>query len=215
MLYKSVKRRRKQRCVLNILMILTGHSNTGKGAYAKFLRRDHGAVILPTGEYYRARSKRDKAFREKTEPYTKKGRYVPDEIHIPILERLLVRALKKSPRILVVDGGVRTLGQAEALLRKAFPFKNYKIVVVVLTALEEVCWNRAQVAARGLDKNRSPRPDDKGGKKVFNRRRKEFNTKSVPAIRFLEDAQITTRPLDGTKINKTFFRRGAKILREN
>ncbi len=95
-------------------IILLGPPGTGKGTQAELISKKYGIPHISTGEIFRkAAMEGSKIGIEAKEKYWGKGKLVPDEITVKLVEERLAK--KDCKNGFILDGFPRTVKQAEAL----------------------------------------------------------------------------------------------------
>ena len=101
-------------------LILLGAPGAGKGTQAEILCKKLGIPTISTGNILRAAIKEGTPTGLKAKSYIDAGKLVPDEVIIGIVHERLAQDDCKSGYIL--DGGPRTIAQAEALEKAGIGF---------------------------------------------------------------------------------------------
>jgi adenylate kinase len=95
-------------------IILFGPPGVGKGTQAQALAQKFNLVRLSTGDLLREEISLSSPVGRKVEQYLKKGRLVPDDIMLEIIDNIL---LENKERDILFDGFPRNLNQAHSLER--------------------------------------------------------------------------------------------------
>lgn len=120
---------------MNIIML--GAQGTGKGTVAGILSEKLGIPQISTGDIFRKNINERTPLGIEADKYISKGNLVPDEITVPMVEKVLESEETKDGAIL--DGFPRTLEQAEKLdeiLEKLN--KKVDLVINLTTPKEEL-----------------------------------------------------------------------------
>lgn len=118
---------------MNIIML--GAPGTGKGTVASILREKLQIPHISSGDVFRECMTKKDALAEELDSYMSKGKLVPDELTIRIIEAKLEEPEMQNGVIL--DGFPRTIEQAKEL-ENFFEKRNKKIDMVInLTTPEE------------------------------------------------------------------------------
>lgn len=118
-----------------MVVIMLGAPGTGKGTVASILTEKLGIPQVSTGDIFRKHIKEGTKLGKLAESYMSKGKLVPDDVTIGLVENRL-----EEPDVqegIILDGFPRTVKQAEEL-DKLLENKGKKVDVVVnLTTPEE------------------------------------------------------------------------------
>ncbi|MBW1971352.1 MAG: adenylate kinase [Deltaproteobacteria bacterium] len=115
-------------------LILLGPPGSGKGTQAKMLVEKYDIPQISTGDILRAAVKEGSPMGLKAKEYMDKGKLVPDDVVIGIIEERLKKDDCKKGFIL--DGFPRTLAQAEAL-KRLLAKKEIKLDAVISIDVDE------------------------------------------------------------------------------
>ena len=94
-------------------IVIFGAPGSGKGTTAKILAKKLNLLHISTGEIFREQIKNQTELGKIADSYISKGRLVPDEIAIKIVEDRL--SLEDGKNGVILDGFPRTLLQAQEL----------------------------------------------------------------------------------------------------
>ena len=118
-----------------MVIIMLGAPGTGKGTVASILTEKLGIPQVSTGDIFRKHIKEGTKLGKLAESYMSKGKLVPDDVTIGLVENRL-----EEPDVhngIILDGFPRTVKQAEEL-DKLLENKGKKVDIVVnLTTPEE------------------------------------------------------------------------------
>ncbi len=118
-----------------MVIIMLGAPGTGKGTVASILTEKLGIPQVSTGDIFRKHIKEGTKLGKLAESYMSKGKLVPDDVTIGLVENRLEEADVQDG--IILDGFPRTVKQAEEL-DKLLENKGKKVDVVVnLTTPEE------------------------------------------------------------------------------
>lgn len=120
-----------------MIMIMLGAQGTGKGTVAGLISEKIGIPQISTGDIFRKNINERTPLGIEADKYISKGNLVPDEITVPMVEKVLESEETKDGAIL--DGFPRTLEQAEKLdeiLEKLN--KKVDLVINLTTPKEEL-----------------------------------------------------------------------------
>ncbi len=115
-------------------LILLGPPGSGKGTQAKMLVEKYDIPQISSGDILRAAVKEGSPMGLKAKEYMDKGKLVPDDVVIGIIEERLKKDDCKKGFIL--DGFPRTLAQAEAL-KRLLAKKEIKLDAVISIDVDE------------------------------------------------------------------------------
>lgn len=118
-----------------MVIIMLGAPGTGKGTVASILTEKLGIPQVSTGDIFRKHIKEGTKLGKLAESYMSKGKLVPDDVTIGLVENRLEEADVHNG--IILDGFPRTVKQAEEL-DKLLENKGKKVDIVVnLTTPEE------------------------------------------------------------------------------
>lgn len=95
-------------------LVIFGGPGSGKGTQSARLIDNYGLYHISTGELLRDHIKRETEIGKTANEYISKGKLIPDDLMISIIEDVLDREAKDKKGI-ILDGFPRTIPQAEAL----------------------------------------------------------------------------------------------------
>lgn len=94
-------------------LILLGTPGSGKGTLAKLLSSELGVPHISSGDILREEVKQDSRLGEIAKPFMERGKLVPDEIVLKMMEKRITQP--DCGQGFILDGFPRTLIQAEKL----------------------------------------------------------------------------------------------------
>jgi len=115
-------------------LIFFGPPGAGKGTYASRVAIATGLKHIATGDIFREEIKKKTSLGKKAASYINKGRYVPDDLTIEIVKRIL----KKQKKGFILDGFPRTIKQAEVLEKNIRIDKVINFVVSSATIIDRL-----------------------------------------------------------------------------
>lgn len=176
-----------------MILILLGPPGAGKGTQAKRIAKHRGIPQLSTGDMLRDEIASGSALGKKVGPIMAGGGLVSDEI----IEKVLTSRFKKpdcKPGF-ILDGAVRTIGQAEMIDRVLKNQKRALDVVIELVVDEDELVNRLKKrVAEAVAAGEPVRPDD--NEETFRKRQAAYRQQTAPLIPFY-GKQGKLRKVDG------------------
>lgn len=205
-----------------MIIIMLGAPGTGKGTVAGLLQEKLGIKQVSTGDIFRKNIKEGTELGKLAEEYISKGKLVPDDVTVKVVEDRL-----NNPDVengIILDGFPRTVKQAEEL-DKILAEKGKKVDKVInLTTPDEeiierivnrrVCSNQECKAIYNLILN-PPKQDgicDKCGSELIRRkddteetvkaRLKTYFEQTSPLVEYYEKQGVLLTELVSKSINK-------------
>lgn len=134
-------------------VVIFGAPGSGKGTQSENIIKEYGYFHVSTGDVLRAQIAAGTELGKIAESYISKGKLIPDELMIDILEKVLSEANTSSG--IILDGFPRTIAQAEAL-DNMFAKHGVKLDIVLGLEVDE-----EELVARLLNRGKtSGRSDD-------------------------------------------------------
>jgi adenylate kinase len=165
--------------MLNI--VIFGAPGSGKGTQSELLIEKYGLKHISTGEILREEIKSGTKLGKLAESYMSKGRLVPDDVVIDILEKLIEKHLEAKG--FVFDGFPRTLEQGEALRTMLAEHKLEVSAVINLEVddneLIDRLLKRGQISGR-TDDNRA----------TIESRLKVYGSQTLPLKKFYSEQGV-------------------------
>lgn len=206
-----------------MIMIMLGAQGTGKGTVAGLISEKIGIPQISTGDIFRKNINEKTPLGIEADKYISKGNLVPDEITVPLVEKVLKSEETKAGAIL--DGFPRTLEQAEKLdeiLKKLN--KKVDMVINLTTPKEElidrmltrrVCTNQECKATYNIklhppvkegicDKCGSPlkQRDDDSDPEAIKRRLEIYEEKTSSLVEFYKNKGVLRTEKVSISINR-------------
>lgn len=176
-----------------MILILLGPPGAGKGTQAQRIVERRGIPQLSTGDMLRAERDSGSPLGKKVKAIMDGGSLVSDKI----IEKLLTARIQQPDcnKGFILDGAVRTVGQAKMIDKVLKKQKRSLDVVIELVVDEEELVNRlnkrvAETKAAG----KPVRPDD--NEETFRKRQRVYREETAPLIPFYEK-QGKLRKVDG------------------
>jgi adenylate kinase len=176
-----------------MILILLGPPGAGKGTQAQRIVERRGIPQLSTGDMLRAERDSGSALGKKVKAIMDGGNLVSDEI----IEKLLTARIKKPDCDggFILDGAVRTVGQAKMIDKVLKKQKRALDVVIQLVVDEDELVNRLKKrVADTVAAGKPVRPDD--NEETFRKRQDVYRAETAPLIPFY-DKQGKLRKVDG------------------
>lgn len=178
-----------------MILILLGPPGAGKGTQAKRLVAERGIPQLSTGDMLRAETKSGSELGKRVQELIDNGILVSDEI----IEELLTARIKEPDCAngFILDGAVRTLGQAEMVDRALEKEGRSLDLVIELIAKEETLLERMKKRVADAEAaGETVRADD--NEETFRKRQSVYRDETAPVIPYYE-AQGKLRKIDGMR----------------
>lgn len=176
-----------------MILILLGPPGAGKGTQAQRIVERRGIPQLSTGDMLRAERDSGSPLGRKVKAIMDGGNLVSDDI----IEQLLTARIKEPDckRGFILDGAVRTVGQAKMIDRVLKKQKRALDVVIELVVDDDELVNRLKKrVADTVAAGKPVRPDD--NEETFRKRQAVYRQETAPLIPFyLEQGKL--RKVDG------------------
>ncbi len=176
-----------------MILILLGAPGAGKGTQAKLITEKYGIPQLSTGDMLRAARDSGTELGERVKAIIVRGDLVSDEIIEEILTDRIGQA--DCTEGFILDGAVRTTGQAEMIDRVLAARGRALDLVIELTVDEEELANRLRNRMAEAKAQGAPQRED-DNEETFRHRQKVYRDLTAPLIPYYE-AQGKLRKVDG------------------
>lgn len=176
-----------------MILILLGPPGAGKGTQAQRIVETRGVPQLSTGDMLRAAVASGSALGKKVKAVLDRGDLVSDKI----IEEIITARIKEPDckKGFILDGAVRTVGQAEMIDRVLKKQKRSLDVVIELVVDEEELVNRLRARIAEAQQAGQPlRSDD--NEETFRNRQRVYREQTAPLIPYYEK-QGKLRKVDG------------------
>lgn len=176
-----------------MILILLGAPGAGKGTQAKRISETRGIPQLSTGDMLRAAIASGSELGERVKDIMARGDLVSDAI----IEEIITARVQEDdckPGF-ILDGAVRTVGQAEMIDRVLGRLGRALDVVIELEVDEEELVNRLRNRIRETVEAGKPLRDD-DNEETFRKRQQVYREQTAPLIPYYE-GQGKLRRVDG------------------
>lgn len=176
-----------------MILILLGAPGAGKGTQARRIVRARGIPQLSTGDMLRAAIASGSPLGKRVEAIMDRGDLVSDAV----IEEIVTARIGEADcdRGFILDGAVRTVGQA-AMIDRVLAGRNRALdVVILLEVKESELRNRLKARIKDAKKSGAPlRADD--NVETFRKRQQVYRKETAPLIPYYE-TQGKLRRIDG------------------
>ena len=164
-------------------IVIFGGPGSGKGTQSDKLISHYNLFHISTGEVLRDHISRGTELGNTANSYISKGKLIPDDLMVRILEQVLVDNAQAAADGVIFDGFPRTLPQAEALNEMLQKRGNKVNIVVGLEVPDEELTER--LLKRGLESGRS---DD--NRETIAKRLEVYHSQTAPLKAFYQNQGI-------------------------
>jgi len=167
-----------------MILILLGPPGAGKGTQAQRIVETRGIPQLSTGDMLRAAVSSGSALGNRVQAIMDAGDLVSDDVIEEIItERIQEKDCQKG---FILDGAVRTVGQAEMIDRVLLRLNRSLDVVIELVVDEEELVDRLKSRIEDTKKAGKPlRADD--NEETFRKRQGVYRDQTAPLIPYYEE----------------------------
>lgn len=166
-----------------MILILLGAPGAGKGTQAERIVKTRGIPQLSTGDMLRAAVASGTRLGNRVKDIMDRGDLVSDEI----IEEIITERIKADDcaRGFILDGAVRTVGQAEMIDRVLEKQGRSLDTVILLEVDEEVLVGRLETRIRqAKEAGQALRADD--NVQTFRKRQQVYQAQTAPLIPYYE-----------------------------
>ena len=164
-------------------IVIFGGPGSGKGTQSDKLISHYNLFHISTGEVLRDHISRGTELGNTANSYISKGKLIPDDLMVSILEQVLVDNAQAAADGVIFDGFPRTIPQAEALNEMLQKRGNKVNIVVGLEVPDEELTER--LLKRGLESGRS---DD--NRETIAKRLEVYHSQTAPLKAFYQNQGI-------------------------
>ncbi|MGN0229547.1 MAG: adenylate kinase [Muribaculaceae bacterium] len=164
-------------------IVIFGGPGSGKGTQSDKLISHYNLFHISTGEVLRDHISRGTELGNTANSYISKGKLIPDDLMVSILEQVLIDNAQAAADGVIFDGFPRTIPQAEALNEMLQKRGNKVNIVVGLEVPDEELTER--LLKRGLESGRS---DD--NRETIAKRLEVYHSQTAPLKAFYQNQGI-------------------------
>ncbi len=176
-----------------MILILLGPPGAGKGTQAKIIMEERGIPQLATGDILRAAIKSGSELGKRCKAIMDRGDLVSDEI----IEEIITERVQEPDcaKGFILDGAVRTIGQAEMIDRVLGKLgRRLDIVIELVVDVDQLVERLNKRVDETKAKGEPVRADD--NEETFRKRQQVYQDQTAPLIPYYED-QGKLRKVDG------------------
>jgi adenylate kinase len=176
-----------------MILILLGPPGAGKGTQAKLIMEERGIPQLSTGDMLREAIASGSELGHKVQGIMDRGDLVSDEV----IEEIITARIKEPDcaKGFILDGAVRTVGQAEMIDRVlAGQGRELDVVVELVVDEDELVERLKNRVAETVANGGEVRGDD--NEETFRKRQEVYRAQTAPLIPYYE-AQGKLKRVDG------------------
>ncbi len=177
-------------------IILFGPPGSGKGTQAKTLEQQHGLIQISTGDLFRYELGNQTELGVLAQSYMSKGKLVPDEVTIKMLER---KYNEHTAAVgVILDGFPRTVAQAVAL-DKMMETRGEEIAMLISMEVDEEELVQ-RLLLRGIDSGRA----DDANEGVIRKRLQVYQDETHPVLDYYAEQGKVIRINGMGSVDKVF-----------
>ena len=164
-------------------IVIFGGPGSGKGTQSDKLIRHYNLFHISTGDVLRDHIRRGTDLGNTANSYISKGKLIPDDLMVSILEQVLIDNAQAVADGVIFDGFPRTIPQAKALNEMLQKRGNKVNIVIGLEVPDEELTER--LLKRGLESGRS---DD--NRETIAKRLEVYHSQTAPLKAFYQNQGI-------------------------
>lgn len=164
-------------------IVIFGGPGSGKGTQSDNLISHYNLFHISTGDVLRDHIRRGTDLGNTANSYISKGKLIPDDLMVSILEQVLIDNAQAVADGVIFDGFPRTIPQAEALNEMLQKRGNKVNIVIGLEVPDEELTER--LLKRGLESGRS---DD--NRETIAKRLEVYHSQTAPLKAFYQNQGI-------------------------
>ncbi len=164
-------------------IVIFGGPGSGKGTQSDKLISHYNLFHISTGDVLRDHIRRGTDLGNTANSYISKGKLIPDDLMVSILEQVLIDNAQAVADGVIFDGFPRTIPQAEALNEMLQKRGNKVNIVIGLEVPDEELTER--LLKRGLESGRS---DD--NRETITKRLEVYHSQTAPLKAFYQNQGI-------------------------
>ena len=164
-------------------IVIFGGPGSGKGTQSDKLISHYNLFHISTGDVLRDHIRRGTELGNTANSYISKGKLIPDDLMVSILEQVLIDNAQAVADGVIFDGFPRTIPQAEALNEMLQKRGNKVNIVIGLEVPDEELTER--LLKRGLESGRS---DD--NRETITKRLEVYHSQTAPLKAFYQNQGI-------------------------
>ena len=164
-------------------IVIFGGPGSGKGTQSDKLISHYNLFHISTGDVLRDHIRRGTDLGNTANSYISKGKLIPDDLMVSILEQVLIDNAQAVADGVIFDGFPRTIPQAKALNERLQKRGNKVNIVIGLEVPDEELTER--LLKRGLESGRS---DD--NRETIAKRLEVYHSQTAPLKAFYQNQGI-------------------------
>ena len=164
-------------------IVIFGGPGSGKGTQSDKLISHYNLFHISTGDVLRDHIRRGTDLGNTANSYISKGKLIPDDLMVSILEQVLIDNAQAVADGVIFDGFPRTIPQAKALNEMLQKRGNKVNIVIGLEVPDEELTER--LLKRGLESGRS---DD--NREIIAKRLEVYHSQTAPLKTFYQNQGI-------------------------
>lgn len=176
-----------------MILILLGPPGAGKGTQAKIIMAERGIPQLATGDILREAINSESELGIRCKAIVDRGDLVSDEV----IEEIITERIQQKDCAsgFILDGAVRTIGQAEMIDRVLAKLgRKLDVVIELVVDVDQLVERLNTRVAETIARGEAVRDDD--NEDTFRKRQKVYQEQTAPLIPYYEN-QGKLRKVDG------------------